>query len=726
MNTDNNWPSIYEKISDKLLTFKTNRKDLLNIIEDIYSDMSLSYPLRDDGKNMSDIDPFTVLGTFNRKLTDTNRKYIIERLIEKLDIDAPIPSSFDGVPLVNNMQAWFIAGSDRREKEDIDNLWHLFENAIQLADNPNNPSIKESFINYFNKVRSQQVIKWKITFGLFWIRPEYFLNLDYRTRVYIKKFNLTNNNLSEVPSGEEYLTLCTEVKNNFHKSDIRLSNFAELAQRTYTFSEENYIEESEEFTVNEETIKSDNQYLWINFNPRHYGFKDYHDLLGQMVEYPWGENNQPTIRRVQATSKLNKGDKAILVDIEPSSGIFAKAEVVSGPRKTTNARYEDHSKNIYVFDLKVTKIFNKVPRTIISELDSFRGVSLRNLLKGVSITELSEEQYNQISHCLDESTLEIKDSLTSLNFTDPFRINGLFFENKRDIERQVHIALKQGKNIIFTGPPGTGKSKLASEIASFYKADAKLVTASSHWSTYETIGGYHPNKDNQLEFTPGLFLSCVKDSLTGDNLNQWLIIDELNRADIDKAFGSFFSVVTGDAVTLPFKNEFNQPIELVPLNDELNPTAKDNVYIFPKDWRLIATMNTADKSSLFELSYAFMRRFAFINIGVPENISVMLIDEYLKVWDIQSYIYSNELKLIWSTINLYRKLGPAIIRDLASYTAEEDNFTDAILLYVMPQLEGLLYDKINQFINSLSEQLPELIDKNILNAFADDFFGDDL
>lgn len=90
------------------------------------------------------------------------------------------------------------------------------------------------------------------------------------------------------------------------------------------------------------------------------------------------------------------------------------------------------------------------------------------------------------------------------------------------------------------GPPGTGKTKLAKEICKSYGVEYEMVTAMSDWSTYDTIGGYKPDIDGSLFFDEGVFLRLFKDKNSKTLTNKWLIIDEINRADIDKAFGALF------------------------------------------------------------------------------------------------------------------------------------------------------------------------------------------
>lgn len=343
----------------------------------------------------------------------------------------------------------------------------------------------------------------------------------------------------------------------------------------------------------------------------------------------------------------------------------------------------------------------------------------RKKLFAEGLLETSEEMINQELELQSMQTEENKMKVPTISFEREVDAEHLYFENKEVLLNQVKTALKHGKHIILIGPPGTGKSKLAKEICNAYQAEYKMATATSDWSTYETIGGYRPNRDGTLSFKPGLFLNCFKDPETFLPRNQWLIVDEINRSDIDKAFGSLFSALTGDEVTLNFQSDSGKTIVLKPQQDEY-VTVNDYEYIIPNDWRMIGTMNTMDKASLYEMSYAFMRRFAFIPVGVPRNIDVSLIEIYLDLWNIADYPYKKDLAFIWENINYYRPIGPAIVEDIANYTANSGDFTSAIILYVLPQFEGVMDQDILEFIERISQL--QSIDKKRLLHFCQDFF----
>jgi 5-methylcytosine-specific restriction protein B len=236
------WTTFYREFADKLLEYKNNRTDLLKYIKESFDELGMKNPFMEKAGPMEDICPFTVYGSFNKGLTNQNRTNIMNAIGKKIGLQYEAPTEFDGIPLVNNMLAWFFGYREDRGEKDIDNLWEIFETAINYADTPTEIG-KEKFIEYFDKVKNQLGIKWNITMGLFWIRPYAYLNLDERNRSYLinKEFPyikevLSISSLKQVPSGRAYLELVELCKNIFRNDDIPYHSFPELSFETWNTS----------------------------------------------------------------------------------------------------------------------------------------------------------------------------------------------------------------------------------------------------------------------------------------------------------------------------------------------------------------------------------------------------------------------------------------------------------------------------------------------------------
>ena len=299
------------------------------------------------------------------------------------------------------------------------------------------------------------------------------------------------------------------------------------------------------------------------------------------------------------------------------------------------------------------------------------------------------------------------------------RITSLYFEDRPRLLRQIALALTRGKHIIFYGPPGTGKSSIAREICESLGVEFAMVTGTSDWSTFDTIGGYMLEEDGSMRFSPGLFLRSLQDD--GTPVNRWLIIDEINRADIDKTFGPMFSALAGDDVTLSHRIGGRQ-IEVIG-----NPRPKLSVlpsrfFIHPQ-WHILATMNTFDKSSLYEMSYAFMRRFSFISVQIPDDLDAA-VPGLARVWGIEmDETMRKRVTTLWKIINEYRRIGPAIVRDILFSVAETGDYTSAITMFVLPQFEGIEDRKMKRFKDAVIQQLSEVVDVNQLQITIEDFFN---
>jgi hypothetical protein len=127
------------------------------------------------------------------------------------------------------------------------------------------------------------------------------------------------------------------------------------------------------------------------------------------------------------------------------------------------------------------------------------------------------------------------------------------------------------------------------------------------------------------------------------------------------------------------------------------------------------------------MSYAFMRRFAFIPIDTPTKINSELIGKFIDNWGYEKdEKICTDLSEIWKIINSKRKIGPAIIEDLYNYSTigTASDYSSGIIMYVLPQFEGLIEDTQIEFIKQILE-LDFVNNRDELKSFASEYFGID-
>jgi len=231
------------------------------------------------------------------------------------------------------------------------------------------------------------------------------------------------------------------------------------------------------------------------------------------------------------------------------------------------------------------------------------------------------------------------------------------------------------RNIIFFGPPGTGKSYIVNKrVNEMTKNKDNIIRTTFHpeYSYYDFVGQYKPvvgyenvackifnylGKEIKMQssnckpfiyydFVPGPFIKAIIQALTDTNEKIFLIIEEINRGNCAAIFGDIFQLLDRDMTKGSIYNGASQ--YHIEISDEVKAhiiktlgTGEDdwNRYFkegfkLPSNLYIYATMNTSDQS-LFPMDSAFKRRWSMeylkINYEEKDRKEVMLPEPYQEI-----------------------------------------------------------------------------------------------
>lgn len=238
------WTDFYEAVAEKLLAHADDRTSLIEGIHEIASRVpGLTY-LQDkfpDGTSgpLRDICPFTTMGTFNRSMTDANRKTIAGELAKLLGVTVPVPPSFEGIPVLNNQRSWFFAYADKRGAGDIDALWKVFVAASKMVDG-DQLDTRDAFIRAYDEATQVWGVAWNLSTGLYWAHPWEFLTLDSQSRHYINKrlgLNVAISGQQGPCDGRTYLKLLDDLRSRFGEDGYPVHSFPDLSLASWMYKD---------------------------------------------------------------------------------------------------------------------------------------------------------------------------------------------------------------------------------------------------------------------------------------------------------------------------------------------------------------------------------------------------------------------------------------------------------------------------------------------------------
>lgn len=618
------WVDFYKEFASKLLAYKNNREELVKKVKEIYAETGINMPTLEWNNEIKDIDPFTVFGLFNKSsMREANRIKILTVIKDLFNVSSVVPTSFESIPVLNNLNATFYYFNDARGENDIDDLWNLFESAMIYSKNPSEDN-KDIVCKHFDLVINKKGnANSKITMGLYWISPNAFLNLDSRNEWYIyESGKIPEDVVASLPEIEvkiaasKYFAIVEKLREYLKSGKCSLHDFKELSFEAWRYStqvnEEKKAVQSQKQRDQKgsgladddvETVHfwiyapGDGACKWDEFYKRGVMGLGWSEI-GDFSQYSSKDEMKIAMKDKIDPTKPYKNDAhatwQFLQEMKPGDIVFAKRGMHSIIGRGVVI-------SEYIYDTTDSDYPNirKVNWTNSGDWPHPGQAAMKTLTDITAYTDYVAKLNALIDENEDGDGVEQEETLfpeyTPEKFLEDVYMDGDSYDTLVEL-------IRMKRNVILQGAPGVGKTFAAKRLAYSMmgcKDQNRVMMVQFHQSyTYEDfIEGFRPSStSSSFEIKKGAFANFCKKAAEDPDNEYFFIIDEINRGNLSKIFGELFMLIEND--------KRGNALQLLYSGDKFSVPPK--LYI-------IGMMNTADRS-LAMLDYALRRRFAFFEM----------------------------------------------------------------------------------------------------------------